>query len=221
MRVYKVDSVEPVVSYITEAIRCKQGQGHGVVWLVSGGSVIPVAVEIRRRLGTPKNLTVGLIDERYGVPGHMDSNWTQLLAAGFDMNNVVALPTLSGKSFEETTSDYGKQLSNALASSDYSLGLFGMGTDGHTSGILPGSPATEETDKLVIGYRGPDYLRITTTATAIKQLDEAVLYAIGVAKHLALSSLIATELPISRQPVQVLKAIKSFTIYNDYKGEPL
>jgi len=52
-----------------------------VLWLVPGGSNIPIAVEamdmIRKEMSglSLKYLTITLSDERYGSVGHKDSNW--------------------------------------------------------------------------------------------------------------------------------------------------
>ena len=58
--------------------------GQSVVWLVSGGSNIPISVEVLKALKIKvkptllKSLKVMLTDERYGPVGHLDSNWQQL-----------------------------------------------------------------------------------------------------------------------------------------------
>lgn len=220
--VHRVDSIEPVARHQADAISVRTAQGERVLWLVSGGSAIPVVVAVCKRLGATTKLTVGLIDERYGDMGHADSNWTQLLAAGFDPTAYTPLPVLQGKSPEETARDYEMRLTAALQGSDYRIGLFGIGADGHTSGILPGSPAAES-DRLVTYYEGPDYQRITTAPQLIGKLDEAVVYAAGEAKKPALTALVTSDVPVAEQPAQALKAAKKLTVYTDQidEGKPV
>lgn len=215
---YDIDSAEPVVRHLVNVISERLKRGELVLWLVSGGSAIAVTVAVQKKLGPNPALTVGLIDERYGDMGHADSNWTQLTAAGFDPSACAPLPVLQNRSLEETAQDYEIKLAAALRDSDYRIGLFGIGTDGHTSGILPGSPAAES-ERLVTYYQGPDYQRVTTTPQLIQQLDEAVVYAMGAAKKPALTAFLKNDLSITQQPAQALKAAKKLALYTDQTDE--
>lgn len=186
--------------------------------LLSGGSNIDRIVAIRRHLDvTGGQVTVGLVDERFGPPGHPDSNWAQLEAAGFDFTGVDTLPVLQpGLSLTETADRYGARLEAALAAPATCIGLFGLGEDGHTAGILVGSPALDSTE-IVCGYSGPDFNRITLSKTAIRRLDAGLLLAYGQRKRAQLDRL-EQSLDSREQPAQVLKDIKELMVYNDYKG---
>src|SRR5258708_2139506 len=66
-----------------------------VLWLISGGSNIKIATAVMAKLiGNESNLWVTLTDERYGKVGHPDSNWQQLLEAGFDPGHAKTYPIL-------------------------------------------------------------------------------------------------------------------------------
>lgn len=97
--------------------------------------------------------------------------------------------------------------------------FFGIGPDGHTSGILPGSPALTSSD-LACNYVSDPYTRITTTPTALQHISEAVVYTTGEAKWPVLEQL-SSAVPMRQQPAQLLKKIPILTIYNDCKGEQL
>lgn len=219
MLFYKIGSDDAVVEFITEALESRLAKGQSVLWLIPGGSAVAVAAAVAKRLsGKPLGkLTVTLTDERYGPVGHPDSNWLQLEKAGFALNSANLRPVLTGKDMAATVDDFDKFLGEALGSADYRLGFFGIGTDGHTSGILPHSPAVDSPG-LAIGYDSDPYRRITTTPAALARLDEAVAYALGQPKWPVLDQL-ETDLPLSDQPAQVLKRIPKLTIFNDHKGE--
>jgi 6-phosphogluconolactonase/glucosamine-6-phosphate isomerase/deaminase len=204
----------PVVRYAANQIASKLDRGR-VLWLVSGGSAIAVTAATAKLLAgrSLANLTVSLIDERYGDPGHPNSNWQQLMAAGLDLPGAILHPVLTGHSQLQSASDFQDFLREQFQISDYALGLLGIGPDGHTSGILPHSPAVTA-GGLVFAYDGPDYRRITTTAAALAKLDEAIVYAVGPAKWPVLDQL-ETSLPAAVQPAQVLKSLPKLTIFTD------
>lgn len=208
-------SPEPVGKYLAGLISAQLGDGRRVLWLLSGGSAIAAAVEAARLMqgADLSNLTVSLIDERYGAVGHTDSNWAQLLVAGFDLPGATLHPVLTGLGQAETAEDFDHFLSSQFAASDYIVGLLGIGPDGHTSGILPHSPAVTATD-LVCTYDGGGYQRITTTPPALAKLNEAVVYATGESKWPQLDRL-ETDLPVADQPAQTLKTVSKLTIFTD------
>ncbi len=207
-------SSEVAISKIARAVNKALDSGS-VLLLVSGGSNINLAVEIRHKLALNNQLTVGLIDERYGPVGHPDSNWTQLMKAGFNTQDVNLLPVMHDeRSQEAATADYRDRLQAAVNECTLVIGIFGIGTDGHTSGILPGSPAIDSSDT-VTHFIGPDFPRITTTPLFMPSVNQAFLVSYGEAKHQQLARL-RHELPVSEQPAQTLKQISDLTIFSDY-----
>jgi 6-phosphogluconolactonase/glucosamine-6-phosphate isomerase/deaminase len=186
--------------------------------LLSGGSNIEVAVELRPLLRlTGKELSIGLIDERYGKVGHADSNWTQLVQAGFDFSGVTQLPVLvDGLTIEATATRYSEILAGVFDASIPVVGILGLGGDGHTAGILPASAALCAPG-LVTSYSGPDYDRVTLTPPALQKLDQIFLVAYGKSKHEQLVALHSAG-DVTVQPAQLLRRAKHVVIYNDLKG---
>lgn len=215
----KVASAQPVIEYVTSVLKEKLAAGQSVLWLVPGGSAITTATAIAENLQglDLSKLTVTLTDERYGPMGHADSNWQQLQAAGFSLPGARLVPILHGHTKEQTTSEFADHLQEYCQGAAYCLGFFGMGTDGHTAGILPDSPAVTETTWAAC-YQGPDFMRITMTPPAIAALSEAIVYAKGPAKLTALTNL-QSELPLNEQPAQALKKVPQLTIFNDQIGD--
>src|SRR5688572_30377315 len=96
---YKVNSPEPAAKYFAKKIAGHLSKGRKILWLVTGGTNIKVAVSAGKLLKNQDltNLTISLTDERYGPVGHPDSNWHQLKQAGFDLPGATMIPVLQGK----------------------------------------------------------------------------------------------------------------------------
>lgn len=187
-----------------------------VLLLVSGGSNIKTAVEVRNKIKPTNKLTVGLVDERYGPIGHPSSNWQQLLSAGFDTKHIRLLPVITSnqESIADTSHSYQEKLRDAVKESDTVIGIFGIGSDGHTAGILPDSPAINS-HELVTYFNGPDYSRITITPAAMSIFNTAFLVGDASQKADQLKKL-RESLPIEKQPAQALKLIPNLIVYADY-----
>lgn len=218
MKFVKISETEPVAVFISDRLKSHLKQSQTVLWLVPGGSAIPIVARVSQLLTGQdvSNLYVTLTDERYGSVGQADSNWQQLLDAGFDLPGAQLLPVLSGKNRHQTTLGFSDRLDKWLHQADYRLGFFGIGPDGHTAGILPGSPAVHAKG-YAVDYDA-NFERITMTFPAIAMLDEAVVYAAGEAKRPVLDQF-ETAKPLTEQPAQILKQIKELTVFNDYRGE--
>lgn len=220
MRFYRVSADEPVINFTAERILQQLDNGKRVLWLLSGGSAIKLQVEIADRLTDSKNLanlTVSLVDERFGPAGHNDSNWQQLMDSGFSLPNAKLQPVLGGKDMAVTAADFDNFLADALKENNYRIAIAGIGPDGHALGIKPGSPAIEA-KSLATSYDWDDYQRITTTAEVIKKLDTVIVYAFGEAKKQQLENL-KKDLPVADQPAQVLKLCPDVIVFSDQLGD--
>lgn len=204
-----------MAKYVAGLITAQLEARRSVLWLVSGGSCIEVAVAASKLLEgiDLSGLTVSLVDERYGSPGHADSNWHQLAQAGFHLPGATLHPVLTGDSLEATATAFDDFLAATFLTCEYRVGLLGIGPDGHTSGILPHTPAITAPG-LAYAYDGGKYQRVTTTADALAKLNEAVVYATGEAKWPVLDRL-ETDLPPAEQPAQLLKQVHKLTVFTD------
>src|SRR3989338_1214878 len=81
------DDPKDAANFIAKSILLQLQSNKRVLWLVAGGSCILVAIEVAKLISEHphKNLVVMLMDERYGVVGHPDSNWYQLLKDGLKL----------------------------------------------------------------------------------------------------------------------------------------
>lgn len=202
---------------ITQAVNSALLEGPALL-LVSGGSNIGLACSVVKNLAQKNNLTIGLIDERYGPIGHSDSNWQKLMDSGFNIDGINLLPVLNGELFEETCAEYLSKMTTAINSNRSIIGIFGLGTDGHTAGILPNSQSVGA-DDIVSCYKGPDFMRITLTPKSFNKFDKAFLVAFGDNKKHHLKMLSRENLPTADQPAQALKNAKELVIISDQVGE--
>ncbi|MDB5167617.1 MAG: hypothetical protein JWN26_762 [Candidatus Saccharibacteria bacterium] len=216
--VYATDT-ESVISYLADTISSHLAAGEKVLWILSGGSGGKVCAEVSKRLtGDLSNLITTLSDERYLPLGDPDENWQQLLDFGFSVPGALTYRPIENKDRASTTTDLGEWLKEQFPRADYKIGVFGIGTDGHTAGLKPGTPAVDATG-WTTALTGSDFERITMTFEAIKQLDEIVVQAMGTDKTAILYSLLHEDIEIKTQPAQVLKSVTKSTLFTDYKEE--
>ena len=209
------NNIGGLADFVSSSINKELELGKNVLWFISGGSSIPVEVEIAKKIKINHDkLIVTLADERYGPVGHNGSNYFQLEKSGFNISQFNFIPFLSGKDIITTTNEVNKMIDNELKKADYKIGFFGIGSDGHTAGILPHSKALTE-NKLVCNYEAGLYNRITITPKTIYELDEAIIYAVGESKWNAIKKL-NDNLQTEEEPAQILKKVPLLTIYTDY-----
>lgn len=221
MKIIKTNDWHPAIIVMQQRLELELSSGKKVLWLLSGGSNIHSGVTSMQNLPdeVTKNLTVMLMDERYGVVGHSDSNDAQLAKAGFDPKQSKYIRILQpNTSFEATRVRFEIEAKAAFADNDIVIGLFGLGADGHTAGILPYSPAVDSPD-FVAAYSSSPYQRLTLTDHALKRISVAYLLAYGADKQPALELLSTKLIPYSEQPVQLIKEIPEAYVFNDQIGE--
>lgn len=209
-------AIEHIVSSLTSHLMT----GERVLWILSGGSGGAVCVEVSRRLkDVPlENLLVTLSDERFGPIGHPDENWQQLLDAGLHLPGATLYRPLIGENRQLTTLRFGEWIEKTILSGVYTVGVFGIGPDGHTAGIKPGTSAVSA-DGWATDFSGSDFERITMTFQAIAHVDEAIIQAMGADKAPTLKQLLNTHTPPKEQPAQILRSLSQATLYTDYKEE--
>ncbi|MGB4762294.1 MAG: 6-phosphogluconolactonase [Candidatus Saccharimonas sp.] len=214
-----VRPADEIVSYLESVIAGHLRKNQSVLWLVPGGSASIIALDVLRLLEKhdTSQLSITLTDERYGLPGHPNENWTQLMRAGFRPVEARTYRVLSGADVDETTLEYAKWLDAHVESVDYTIGLFGIGADGHTAGIKPHTVAADTTQS-TSHFVGEDFERVTISPAFIAHLDEAVVYTQGRAKFVTLDALLHDTVPVIEQPAQALKSAGKLTVFTDYKS---
>lgn len=217
MKLIRIPSLEEVAKPLQSRLIQELQSGSKVLWLVPGGSNIPLSVGVMNMISDDlsRNLTIYLTDERYGEVDHADSNTRQLREAGFDPKSARMVDVLAWDlSLEETSEQYALSIRTAFEAADVVIAQMGVGPDGHICGILPGTPAAESSE-LVTGYQTETFTRITLTPKAlIENVEVAYVFAFGEAKLEALQNL-QKNLSLAEQPAQLLKKLPEAYVYND------
>lgn len=193
-----------------------------VLWLLSGGSNIAIELEVLGQLkhADRHNLTISLIDERFVPLDSPNSNWHALLDGGLNGERARLEPPIIDwdLSLFDAAQDWEKRLEERMDEADLVVGQFGVGKDGHTAGILPHTVGVEEQTKLVIGYEGHDFERLTTTPALMKRLGLAIGVAMGAGKKPILERMATDVLP-AEQPAQLLLLAPELIMYTDQELE--
>lgn len=130
-------------------------------------------------------------DERYLPPDHAESNYRMareaLLAhVPVPPEQVHPMPT-SLPDPDEAARCYEEELRRMLApdGSGLDLALLGMGVDGHTASLFPGTPAVAEQVRWVVPVRAPvePFLRLTLTRPVLEKAGRLLFLVAGADKR--------------------------------------
>lgn len=136
-------------------------------------------------------------DERCVPPDHADSNFRLVQETWLERaaGRPAAVHRLRGELEPgQAAREYERELRAALGDPPrFDLVLLGLGTDGHTASLFPGSPALSEREHLVAAADGPPprRRRLTLTPAALHQARELVFLVSGRSKARALREALA------------------------------
>lgn len=214
-------------------LKTAKEEGEAVLFVVSGGSALGVLDEVV--IPESLDLTVVLGDERFSTDPEVNS-FSQLVATPFYEHliergaQVISTEVTEGEKLELAAA----RLEDALRewSDDHPKGqviaLLGMGADGHTVGIIPGTfdeskmrEHFEGARQWVVGYQVKEGLnpyreRFTTTFAFLRErVDMAVVYAAGEAKCPALTRVHTHSTDHLKEPIQIVHTMKLVDIFTD------
>lgn len=131
-----------------------------------------------------------MADERLVTPGSADSNYEQARRLLFSRINIppANLHAVNGLRPDRAAAAYERELLKLAGPSGAPDMVFlGLGEDGHTASLFPGSPALGVKNRSIIPARAPKGVkpasRITMTLKAINSAGTIVLMAAGPAKR--------------------------------------
>jgi 6-phosphogluconolactonase len=134
-------------------------------------------------------------DERFVPHDHPDSNYRMAHAAMLSRvpvprDNIHAIPT-AGLRPQQAAEAYAATLKHLYGAQAiepdrplFDVTLLGIGEDGHTASLFPGSPALDETERWVVAVIGEKSSpRVTLTLPALNSTRDLVYLATGEAKR--------------------------------------
>ena len=220
---FSKDTAGVAIDAISVNIGTELEHSMGVLWLVSGGSAILPQCEVMSRLRSKlseealEKLTILPVDERYGAYDHKLSNSAQMRRAGFEPGAATWHDVLDQRfPMTETVERYTELAEAAFAEARTVIATLGMGSDAHTAGLLPASPAVTDTISTVVGYSWTDYERMTLGSRMLRQIDLADVLAYGESKRTALERLQQNGEPFGSMPAKLLYELPEVTVYNDF-----
>ncbi|MFA7480903.1 MAG: 6-phosphogluconolactonase [Vulcanimicrobiota bacterium] len=195
-----------VVERLTQSLKSRE-PGKRFHLFLSGGS-------------TPKAVYAGLAkqeidwsevhlwwgDERFVPPDHPDSNYRMVREQLLDEIEVSPLqvhawpilssPELSAETYDREFREYFESQGESL-----DLQILGMGDDGHTASLFPGTSALGVTEQMCVSNRveGKESVRLTLTFPALALSQRVVFLITGGGKAEAVKSVLEDRLhPASR-----------------------
>lgn len=145
-------------------------------------------------------------DERFVPPEHPDSNLAMVAEslldpAGVSPESVHSVPTTAGTP-EEVARLYAREIEDQLAGEPFDLVLLGMGADGHTASLFPGTSALDERDELVTVARPTTapHVRITLTFPVLEAARQVLFLVAGDDKREKVEELFAASAEPSLYP---------------------
>jgi 6-phosphogluconolactonase len=209
-----LDDAQAVARALAErfAAGSERLSGKRFAVLLSGGSTpratyqMLAAPPYRDRIDWP-NLQVYFGDERCVPPDHPDSNFRMAQEALLGKVAIAAeqVHRIRGEiSPMEAADEYARELRHLGATPQFDLILLGMGPDGHTASLFPGTAALSATAPVTAVYVPKlDAWRVTLTAPVLSAGKEVVVAAAGAEKADALQ--LALEGPRGSVPIQLVE----------------
>jgi 6-phosphogluconolactonase len=206
--------IERAEVWLVDAIRAHLAAQDRCTFAVSGGSTPKPLYERLARQGLPwDKIHIFWGDERYVPPDHPDSNEGMVRHAWLNhipipSENIHPMPTLAGNPMADADR-YAQELQTffQLAPDEWpalDLVLLGMGDDGHTASLFPGTAVLQERDRTVgVGYRGADP-RITLTLPTLNAAKTVLFLVAGANKQSALQNIFA-EHPTTIHPAGLIQ----------------
>ena len=154
-------------------------------------------------------------DERFVPADHPDSNYRMAREAlignvPIPTENVHPVPT-EGSDPEASAAQYEEALRRFFSPPQgqvprFDLVLLGLGTDGHTASLFPGSPALDESHRLVVAayIQKLDAWRLTFTPPILRGARHVIFLVCGPHKAAALQEVLEGPYDPQRLPAQLV-----------------
>ncbi len=154
-------------------------------------------------------------DERSVPPDDSESNFHMAMEAGFKSVGIPPsqIHRMKGETtIEEEAKLYEELLHRKLKNKGFDYLMLGMGEDGHTASLFPGTEALKIQDRLVVANHVPqkDTWRMTLTYPCINSSKNIVLYVLGEKKQKLLQEIYSHKkpcYPVEKVGTEIHKAL--------------
>jgi 6-phosphogluconolactonase len=161
----------------------------GTAVMLSGGRTpLPAYREVAARKPKPaKGLHLLFSDDRYVPVTSESSNYFQSrqLVDALALPDSQVLRVRTELPLQEAADDYGRQLTRMLDPGvTITLGLLGLGADGHTASLFNTTHLEQARGKLAIAVQRPDGLQgVSVTPDLLSKVAEPLFLVTGADKH--------------------------------------
>ncbi len=232
LKLLTCESIEKATKTAADALSDLLSSDEPVLFLSSGGSALMILDQVVLP-STVKNCTLTVLDERFAPAEASNylafSNmkfFTDAMAVG--ASSIDPRP-LHGEMIGATAGRFERALRSWRAENVTGkiVATVGIGSDGHTSGMLPFRDEFHRVALFekglgwVVGYDcggyNPYSQRITTRHTFMREIDHAVVFVCGDKKP-ALQRVFAHEGSLAETPGRIVKEMKDVIFVTDVQG---
>lgn len=227
-------TVEETVAQLQQVLSDRlvaSAQAGQTFWLSLAGGSTPKVLYGRWAEQALPWQNLGLIwgDERFVSHQHADSNYRMVRENFLDVvgsqipsEQVVAWPEPGGSdaaAANECAKQYGLAMRALFAQRPCNLALLGMGDDGHTASLFPGTEALNETHHWAVANWVEKFSshRLTLTYPFFEQCQEVIFLVTGAGKQTALRQVIKQ----GQHPSSRIRCQGTVTFYCDQAAAQL
>jgi 6-phosphogluconolactonase len=176
-----------LVERVERAITNRTGSGSAIM-LSGGRTPLPTYREVAARKPTAaQGLHILFSDDRYVPITSESSNFfqTRQLVNALDLPDSQVLRVKTELPLEQAAADYDRQLAALLQSgARVTLGLLGLGADGHTASLFNATNLEQARGKLAVAVQRPDGLQgVSVTPDFLAKVTEPLFLVTGADKH--------------------------------------
>jgi len=162
-------------------------------------------------------------DERCVPPDHTDSNYRMANEAllgkvAVPRENIFRVPAededhdRAAANYSQTIRQFFNPVANASGTDSlprFDLVFLGMGADGHTASLFPGTTALQVEDRIAVANYVEKFqtFRITLTAAAINHAEQVVFLIAGADKAATLKDVLEGERQPQKYPSQLIQPV--------------
>ncbi|HEX7897986.1 MAG TPA: 6-phosphogluconolactonase [Planctomycetota bacterium] len=204
----KADYAKTAADWILkQAEQAAKSRGVCTIALAGGATPRPVYEELGRRDALPwDQIDWYFSDERRVPMDHPESNYRMVLETLFKdhieaLGRTYRMPA-DAADVQSAAEHYGRRFPETV-----DILILGLGSDGHTASLFPGSPALDVETRRVVASRSPKppHERLTITRPVIENARSILMLATGVEKAPMVARALGGSLDVKAVPAQLAR----------------